>query len=189
MVISDVPLITPKIREALACIFADRFAMVKSNVSPMLTYPEGKYAPSFFYHNVFQQNMLNVIYQPDGCTPMMAVFNFDRRATLRLANVLGLSKATPTPMLSGLRVFPNQTVPMHTDLNKGEIGRTNPIYSVVTQGSDGRVFLSNRKDGSRLACVHGLTEFCMVPTDIEHGAKAGQEPYDMIQIQLSSMGN
>lgn len=184
MVINDVPKITDELRDKLASIFNSQYNEIKDNVSYLLSFPEGEYAHEFDYHNIFQQGDNNLVRTADG-KPMMSVFNFNVKNSIRIFRLLGIEQHKP--LINGIRVFANGVIPMHIDLNKGELGRELPILSIVLSGSDGMVFMSNKKDGSRLVGVPGKTEFIMYPTMIEHGALAGSENYDLLQIQLSSM--
>jgi len=184
MVISDVPKITDEIRDKLFGIFNSQFVEIESNISYLLTFPSGEYAHEFDYHNIYKQGYNNLVRTFDD-KPMMSVFNFNIKNSLRIFRLLGIEQHKP--LINGIRVFANGTVPMHIDLNKGELGRELPILSIVLSGSDGMVFMSNRRDGTRLVGIPGKTEFIMYPTMIEHGAMAGSENYDLLQIQLSSM--
>lgn len=184
MVINDVPIIVDSVRDQLSAIFIDQFNECSNNVNYLLSYPDSIYAHEFDYHNIFKPNHNNLVRHHNG-NSMMSVFNFSIRNSIKIYKLLQIEKFRPT--INGIRVFAGETVPMHVDLNKGEIGRENPIYSIVVSGSDGVVFMSNRKDGSRLVAIPGKTEFVMYPTMVEHGAIAGAENYDVVQIQLSGL--
>lgn len=184
MVINDVTKITDEIRDKLSVIFNSQFSEIENNLSYLLTYPVGEYAHEFDYHNVFQQGHNNLVRTNDS-KPMMSVFNFSPKNILRIYRLLEIEQYKP--LMNGIRVFPDTTVPMHTDLNKGDIGREMPILSIVVNGSDGTVFMSNRKDGTRQIGIPGKTEFIMYPTLMAHGAVSKSENYDLIQIQLTSM--
>lgn len=182
MDITNVPLIVEEQRTALKTIFDEQYKSYNT-INELLQFPVGDYAHDYIYHNTFQRGVINMIRNSDG-TPLMCVFSFSPRNEIKIYRELGLS-ASRSPV-NGLRVFPHQTVAMHIDANRGEIGRNNPIYSVVVNGSDGCVYMSNKQDGTRLVAIPGLQQFVMVPTDIEHGASSGAESYDLLQIQLST---
>lgn len=182
MDIRDVPKITPEIRSSMKSIFDARYEELKNNISEMITYPPGDYVDEHIYTNTFQHDVLNMIRNHDG-SPLMCVFNFSVRNHVRLYKILGI--ADMKPLINGLRVFPHQVVAMHRDPNRGNIGREHPIFTSIVNGEDGCVYLSNRIDGSRLAAIPGLSDFVMVPSEIEHGASSGESSYDLIQIQLS----
>lgn len=184
MDINDVPLITDEIRNKLSAIFNNQFEEIKNKTNKLLTFPIGNYTNEFEYHNIYAKDHNNEIYYHDSSI-MMSVFNFNLRNTLRIYKILQLEKHQP--MLNAIRLFAGNKVPMHVDLNKGEIGRENPIYSIVVSGIDGYVFMSNKKDGSHLVAVPGKSQFIMFPTMIEHGALAGKENYDILQIQLNNI--
>lgn len=184
MDIDNVPVITEDIRNKLLFIFENQFNEIKNNVNDLLTFFPGEYSHEFNYHNVFARGYNNQIYY-NNSSIMMSVFNFSIKNTLRIYKILGLEKYQP--MLNGIRVFSGNKVPMHIDLNKGDIGRDFPIYSIVLSGTDGYVFMSNKKDGSHLVAIPGKSQFIMFPTLIEHGAMAGKENYDILQLQLEKM--
>jgi hypothetical protein len=184
MDIGNVVKITDDVRSKLSIIFNSQFSEIENNISYLLTYPIGEYAHEFDYHNIFQPGHNNLVRTCDS-KPMMSVFNFSSKHILRIYRLLGIEQYKP--LMNGIRVYPNTTVPMHTDLNKGEIGREMPILSIVVNGDDGMVFMSNRKDGTRQIGIPGKTEFIMYPTLMAHGALSKTENYDLIQIQLTNM--
>jgi len=184
MVIDNVVKVTDDIRNKLSVIFNSQFSDIENNVSYLLTYPVGEYAHEFDYHNIFQQGYNNLVRTNDG-KPMMSVFNFSLRNTLKIYRLLEIEQYRP--LMNAIRVFSNTIVPMHTDLNKGDIGRELPILSIVVSGSDGMVFMSSQKDGSHQIGIPGKTEFIMYPTLMAHGAISKSENYDLIQIQLTAM--
>jgi hypothetical protein len=86
-----------------------------------------------------------------------------------------------------IRVYPNTAVPFHIDLNKGNIGRENPILSIVINGGrDCMLYIANKLDGNYQLAIPGHSEFIMYPTQIVHGAKSGNLPYTLLQIQLEN---
>jgi hypothetical protein len=184
MVINDVPKITDDVRNKLSIIFDNQFIEIENNISYLLTFPNADYAHEFDYHNLYQQGCNNLVRSYDG-KPMMSVFNFNLRNTVKIFRLLQIENYKP--ILNGIRVFSNTIVPMHMDLNKGELGRELPILSISVSGDDGMVFMSNEKDGSRRVSVPGKSSFILYPTLMSHGAKSGNENYDLIQIQLTAM--
>jgi len=184
MVINDVVKVTDEIREQLSGIFNSQFDEVKDKVNYMLTYPDSTYAHEFDYHNIFQQGHNNIVRYHDESS-MMSVFNFNMRNSVKIYRLLQIEKHKP--MLNGIRVYAGNKVPMHIDANRGDIGRENPILSIVLSGTDGYVYMSNVRDGNHYVSIPGKVQFVMYPTLIEHGACAGLENYDVLQLQLTEM--
>ena len=184
MVINDVITITDDLRTALSHIFESQLHEIEHHTNELLTYTDIKYSHEFEYHNLYTVDHNNLIRSVDGHL-LMSVFNFNNKNTSRIFKLLDLSKHRPK--INGIRVYSNSELPMHMDLNKGEIGRDNPIYSIVLSGSDGTIFISNNSDGSKLVALPGLSEFVMYPTLIQHGAKSRLEHIDVLQIQLSAL--
>ena len=181
MVINNVPIITESDRYHISEIISSQFNEIEARTNPMLTYPPGKFAAEFEYHNTFKVDYNNVVYTSDK-RPMMSVFNFNKKNTIKIWKILNL--LDKRPILNCIRVFENTTVPMHVDMNKGDIGREKPIYSIVVKGKDGVIYMSNKLDGSKLVAIPGLSQFVMFPTMVQHGAQTKDELMDVLQIQL-----
>ena len=115
----------------------------------------------------------------------MNIFNFSPKNATKILKLLNLKEQRP--QLNGMRVYANNVLPMHIDLNKGDIGRQYPIYSIVLSGKDSIIFVSNKSDGSKLLALPKMPHFVMYPTLIQHGAKVGSDHLDILQIQLTSM--
>ena len=184
MVISDVPIIDEVTRDNLRAIVEQEFERIKEETNALtITAPHGEYIDDFHYDNYYVRGKNNVLYDYDG-TPIMCIFDFSPRAQIKIFKILNLTDKRPT--MSAVRVFPNTVVPIHIDLNKGgHIGRNHAIYSIVTNGNDGYVYMSNRTDGSKQVIIPGKSQFVMYPTSIAHGAKSGNEPYTLLQLQLT----
>jgi len=184
VVINDVIKITDNIRGQISDIFSAQYLQSEKNISEYMTYVDRSTPGNFKYTNYFTTNHLNIVRGPEG-NAMMGVFNFDIKNTVKLLRLLKLELFKP--QLNGIRVYPNTDVPMHMDLNRGSIGRENPVYSIMLTGKEAMVFFSNRNDGSRLAAIPALGDFIMYPTQIQHGALTKEEPLDVLQIRLEDM--
>lgn len=180
MVTNNVPVITSEKRFSLNNIIEDQFNSFTESYR-LLSYSSGNYVNRFDYTDTYQPGKNNIIYSHDG-KPLMCVFEFSMRNMIKIYKILELTYERPT--INAIRVYPNTVIPMHIDPNKGNIGRNNPILSIVTSGADGVVYMSNKTDGSRQVAVPGLSQFIMCPDTIAHGAKSGSEPYTLLQIQL-----
>lgn len=182
MVIDDLPLITDTIRTQLNSISEQRLSSIELSVNRLLTYTKGDYVTEFDYHNIYQIGKNNIVYGYGGA-PVMSVFDFDKRSKIKIMKVLGLSDNDIN--INVIRVCPNTIVPFHLDLNKGDVGRENPILSIVISGGlDSMLYISNKLDGSYQFALRGNGEFIMYPTQVVHGAKSGNVPYSLLQIQL-----
>ena len=182
MVISDLPLITDTIRSDLNFISEQRLSSIELDINRLLTYTNGNYVTEFDYHNIYQIGKNNIVYGYDGI-PVMSVFDFDKRSKIKIMRILGITCNDIN--INVIRVRPNTTVPFHIDLNKGDVGRQNPILSIVISGGlDSMLFISNKLDGSYQFALRGNSEFIMYPTQIVHGAKSGNLPYTLLQMQL-----
>jgi hypothetical protein len=184
MVINDVIRITDEIRSQLSDVFKSQFNDIETSISEFLTFKDTVYSGSFDYHNYYKEGHNNIIRAVDN-KPMMSVFNFNIKNSVKIFRLLQLEKFKP--QLSGIRVYANTNLPMHIDMNRGGVGREYPIYSIMLSGKDGMVFFSNKSDGSRLVAIPPLSEFVMHPTLMQHGALTGAEDMDVLQIQLGDM--
>jgi hypothetical protein len=184
MVINDVIRITDEIRSNLGNIFKSQYNEIENITSEFLTYKDTVYSGSFDYHNYYKEGHNNIVRAVDN-KPMMSVFNFNIKNTVKIFRLLQLEKFKP--QLSGIRVYANTNLPMHLDLNRGEVGRDHPIYSIMLTGKGSMVFFSNKSDGSRLVAVPAFSEFIMYPTHMQHGALTYEEDMDVLQIQLGDM--
>jgi hypothetical protein len=184
MVINDVIRITDEIRSQLGNIFKSQFNDIETNTSEFLTFKDIVYSDNFDYHNYYKEGHNNIIRAVDN-KPMMSVFNFSIKNSVKIFRLLQLENFKP--QLSGIKVYANTNLPMHIDMNRGGVGREYPIYSIMLSGKDGMVFFSNKSDGSRLVAIPALSEFVMHPTLIQHGAVTGAEDMDVLQIQLGDI--
>lgn len=194
MVVNDVPNITSQIRLDLSIIFSSQYNLNKEKCLDFMTYiddPAGNNfcksdgtKGTFKYSNNYTPGSLNIVRDSKN-KPLMGVFNFDQKHTIRLFRILELTKFRP--QINGIKVYANTELPMHLDLNHGEIGRNFPIYSIMLTGKKSMVFFSNKADGSRLVSIPSLSEFVMFPTQMIHGALTFEEDLDILQIQLNSI--
>lgn len=171
-------------RQQLADIVAAQYSAIENNISEYFVYVDRTTPGNFEYTNYYTPGHLNMVRSSEG-DPMMGVFNFDVKNTIKLLKILKLEKQRP--QLNAIRVYANTDLPMHMDLNRGSIGRDRPIYSIMLTGKKAMVFFSNRNDGSRLAAVPPLSEFVMYPTQMQHGAITYDEHMDVLQIQLEDI--
>ena len=176
--------VTPDVRNKLSILFTMQFSIAENNISEYLTFKDRIAPGNYNYTNYYQLDHLNIVRCPDN-KPMMGVFNFSIKNKLKLCKLLNLDPSKH--QVNGIRVYANTDVPMHIDLNRGNIERDNPIYSIMLTGKEAMVFFSNRNDGSRLVAIPPLSEFIMYPTQIQHGAITKDEPLDVLQITLEEM--
>ena len=184
MVVNDVIKITDEIRSKLSEIVTSQYNLIEQNISEYFVYKDKTTPGNFEYTNYFSQGKSNMVRTLEGI-PMMTIFNFDTKHTVKLFRLLKLENFKP--QLNAIRVFANTELPMHMDLNRGNIGRESPIYSIMLTGKEAMVFFSNKNDGSRLAAIPSLSEFVMFPTMIQHGALTADEHMDVLQIQLNDL--
>jgi hypothetical protein len=184
MVINDVPEINITLRNLLHDVFLTEINTAESNKRNLLTYTDDVFSASFEYHNYYSTEMGNII-RTKNDDPVMNIFNFSPKNATKILKLLNLKEQRP--QLNGIRVYANNVLPMHIDLNRGDIGRQYPIYSIVLGGKDSMIFVSNKSDGSKLLALPKMPHFVMYPTLIQHGAKVGCEHLDILQIQLTSM--
>jgi len=199
MVINDVTRITDEIRSQLSSVFTSQYNEVQNNISEYVVhkdlvasenlenphyYKDQNISGTFEYTNHYNPGHLNLIRTATN-TPVMGVFNFNTKNTVKIFRLLKIEKFRP--QLSGIRIYANTELPMHMDLNRGGVGRENPIYSIMLTGKESMVFFTNKKDSSKLAVIPALSEFIMYPTMIQHGALTGNEDMDVLQIQLENI--
>lgn len=184
MVVNDVIRITDELRSQLSNVFTSQYNQIEKEISEYFIYKDKTTPGNFEYSNYYNQGHLNMVRTAEG-VPMMSVFNFDSKHTVKLFRLLKLEKFKP--QLNGIRVFANTDLPMHMDLNRGDVGRDCPIYSIMLTGKGAMVFFSNKNDGSRLAAVPPFSEFIMYPTQMQHGALTYEEDMDVLQIRLGDM--
>ncbi len=172
--------ITAATRGALAEIFSQQYSALENNSQKLFCFSEGDYALVQEYYNKISYEHLNIVYNHQG-QPIMSVFTFSGKRFLRMERLLGQKDLK----VIGIRIFKNSIVPMHVDPNYGSTGRENPVLSLVVAGSEnGRVYFSNRKDGSKKVMIPGLSQFVMCPTEVEHGANSADQDMDIIQIMV-----
>ena len=184
MVINDVPEINSTLRNFLHDVFVTEISNAESTNQNLLTYTDDVYSASFEYHNSYSTKIGNIV-KTKNDNPVMNIFNFSPKNATKILKLLNLKEQRP--QLNGMRVYANNVLPMHIDLNKGDIGRQYPIYSIVLSGKDSIIFVSNKSDGSKLLALPKMPHFVMYPTLIQHGAKVGSDHLDILQIQLTSM--
>jgi hypothetical protein len=172
--------ITPDIRAEVIKIFETQYNAIQDKTHPLFIFDHGEYASVRTYYERFSFTENNVVYSADN-KPLMSIFAFTGKNSLRLDKLLGKKNL----VINGLRVFKNCKIPLHVDANHEAVGREKPIYSIVlTDG--GVIYFSNKRDGSKLVAIPGMSEFIMSATEIEHGAHAGDCDMDMLQIRLEN---
>ena len=173
----------PEIRQELSEIFNAQFEIIENDSQKLFKFGTGDYAKVEEYSNKISFAKNNIVYSWDQ-KPIMCVFAFTGKRALKIEKILDKTNLK----VIGVRVYKNCVVPMHVDPNYHSIGRDNPIhFIVVSANSECMIYFSNRKDGSKQLAIPGLSEFVMHPTEIEHGARAGGQHMDMIQIMVEQI--
>jgi len=162
----------------LKSLFDLRFSEVCDNRNDMLKWVGDVFTEETLNYNNFDKDKCNCVYNSAGAN-IMSNFWFPPTYADKIRMLLNLQE-NKSPIVIGIRVFPNMNIPVHLD----KISNNKARLSLVVSGRDGLVYAGSDNNIKGIFSVYGLNTFVMYPAEIPHGATAGAETYDLIQIEL-----
>ena len=180
-----IPLISNDDRNKLYSIFDSQLNSYSSTIDLVTWNTDHLYMNQYDYHNIFDPKHLNIIKDADS-RPIMSVFSFSAQNAIRIYRILNFDNPVMRhPRLyNGLRLYAQSKIPLHVDQNNGKVGRDKLVFNITVNGNDSAVYFSNDTSGKKLVHLYGKCDWAMYPNLVIHGAEAGKEHLDLIQIQM-----